>query len=361
MAPSLYSAFRLLALRVAFNAKKRAIFYEQLSALLAAGIDLYRAASLMYDKYSKHATLFKSFGVEIKILKDIRYRLDAGLGTQSLAELFSAYIPKSEAVILSVDSRGSIAALTHVIELLRSFNKLKSNIMKMMAMPILSVVITIALIVIVNHYIFPVLLGIFTLDQLPMVTISLYHFCHFFESHALMLILGIIVLMIGIGYGFGNWCHYGRKIADHFLPFNIYKAITSSSFLLSLSLLLAAGDDFYRAILKLKTHATHYLLSFLTLAEERIAAGDRPGEVLASIGLLNRDTQIYIEILDEAGVLSASLQTMAKRSVDYQLKSINKLMSSVKIILMVIVLGFSLWLYIAMVSIGINDGAMGGL
>ena len=276
-----------------------------------------------------------------------------------MAELFSGYIPKSESVILSVDSRGSIAALTHVIELLRSFNKLKSNIMKMMAMPILSVLITIGLIFIVNYYIFPVLLGIFTLEQLPMATTSLYHFCHFFEDYALLLILGIMVLIIAIGLSFGKWCNYGRRFADHLLPFNIYKAITSSSFLLSLSLLLAAGDDFYRAILKLKTHATHYLLSFLTLAEERIAAGDRPGEVLSSIGLLNRDTQIYIEILDEAGVLSASLQTMAKRSVDYQLKSINKLMSSIKIILMVVVLGFSLWLYIAMVSVGMNDGAIG--
>jgi len=97
----------------------------------------------------------------------------------------------------------------------------------------------------------------------------------------------------------------------------------------------------------------------LTLAEERIAAGDRPGEVLASIGLLNQDTQIYIEILDEAGVLSSSLQSMAKRSVDYQLKNISKLMGSLRVVLMLIVLGFSLWLYIAMFSIGMNDGGSG--
>ena len=176
---TLYSAWRLLHLKLAFSAKKRAVFYEQLNALLASGIGLYRAASLMHDKYVKHASFFKSFGVEIKILKDMLYRLDAGLGTQSLAELFAGFIPKSESVILSVDSRGSIAALTHVIELLQSFNKLKSNVLKMMAMPLVSVVITIGLIMIVNHYIFQVLLGIFTLDQLPLATTSLYHFCHF--------------------------------------------------------------------------------------------------------------------------------------------------------------------------------------
>lgn len=363
MESSLYSVWQLLRLKLGFSAKKRAVFYEQLSALLASGIDLYRAANLMHDKYVKHASFFKSFGVEIKILKDMLYRLDAGLGTQSLAELFAGFIPKSESVILSVDSRGSIAALTHVIELLQSFNQLKSNVLKMMAMPLVSVAITIGLIIIVNHYIFPVLLGIFTLDQLPLATTSLYHFCHFFESHALILALIFIALVAAVTYSLGHWQGVGRKFADRLLPFNIYKAITSSAFLMSLSLLLAAGDDFYRAILKLKTHATHYLLSFLTLAEERIAAGDRPGEVLASIGLLNQDTQIYIEILDEAGVLSSSLQSMAKRSVDYQLKNISKLMGSLRVVLMLVVLGFSLWLYIAMFSIGMNDGGsspMGG-
>ena len=351
---SLYSSFRLAWLKINFNAPKRLRFYEQLGALLSADVALYDALLLMRNKLEQHKTLLKRYDVEIKVLNDLLHRMDLGLGSQSFGELFVGLIPHSELTVLSVDSRRGIEGLAQASTMIAQFGVLKAEIAKMMFTPLSSLLMIIILIFVINAYIFPMLLSIFTLEKLPAVTRSLYQFKHFFEQHLMAVILATVVTLCLIIYSLPNWTGFGRRFFDKLIPYSIYKQLQATSFLVSLSLLLDSEEDFTNAISRLKANASPYLLSFLVETQHQIGEGDRPGEALSATGLLNTDTKIYIEILDEAQVLSKGLSAMSERGIAMQIKAIKKIMSSISVILLAFVMGFSLWFYIGIGNIGFS-------
>jgi hypothetical protein len=117
--------------------------------------------------------------------------------------------------------------------------------------------------------------------------------------------------------------------------------------------LLKTDTDFNSAIDKIKIHTSNYLRFYLDKIDYQISLGDRSGEALSSINLFNKNTQIYLEILDEAHALENGISTLIDRAVDSQVKSIRSLMVSIKVILMLISISFGVWFYIAVASAGI--------
>ncbi|WP_150467620.1 type II secretion system F family protein [Francisella sp. SYW-9] len=351
---SMYSKYKLLFLRLCFFSFVRINFYEQLLALLKADIAMYDALVLMKSKYQSHKTIFKTFWIQRQILDDMIYRISAGYGTLSLAELLEGLVPGSDLVILSVDSRKVNTALDKVTQIIAKFNHLKIEVSKMFFPSIAALLLLVILIFMANAYIFPILLTIKPLDKLPSSTYGLYEFCHFFASNLYILILVLIIAIIAIAYSLPSLRGVVRKVLDKIPPYNIYKQLTATSFLISLSLLLQAGDDFFSAIHKIQHNTSKYLSEYLECIFQRISLGDRPGEALAGINLFMQSTQIYIEILDEAHALSEGIASLTDRSVDMQIRSIKRLLTSINTVLLFTVIGFGLWFYVGITEVGFS-------
>ena len=289
---SLYPRFTQLILRLCFFSFIRVSFYEQLSALLKADIAMYDALKLIKSKYKSHKTILKSYWLEKKILDDMIFRVSSGYGTSSLAELLYGLVPNSDLVILAVDSRKTIEALDKVTQMMAKFGKLRVEVTKMFFTPIVCLLLILVLIFAANAMIFPILLNIQPLNELPDTTYNLYVFCHFFAAHLLMISVISIFLVVVVIWSLSKLTGSFRKILDNFPPYNIYKQIIATSFLISLSLLLQSGDDFFTAIGKIKTNTSKYLRGFLDHMLERISLGDRSGEALAN-------TKLFIDILPQ--------------------------------------------------------------
>ncbi|OIN82951.1 type II secretion system F family protein [Francisella sp. TX07-6608] len=351
---SMYGKFKLLVLRLCFFSFIRVEFYEQLAALLKADIAMYDALTLMRAKYQTHKRLFKSYWLERKILDDMIYRVSSGYGSLSLAELLEGLVPNSDLVILAVDSRKSIDALDKVTAMMAKFNKLRLEVAKMFFTPVASLLLMVVLIFMANYFVFPILLQIKSLNDLPEMTYNLYVFCHFFADHLLAISNILVILSVIIISSLANFTGFTRSILDKLPPYNIYKQIMATSFLISLSLLLQSGDDFFTAIGKIKTRSSNYLSGFLIKIHERIGLGDRSGEALASVNLFNQRTQIYIEILDQAQALSQGISNLTDRSVDMQIRSIKRLLSIISTVLLFAVIIFGLWFYVAIGDVGLT-------
>ena len=351
---SLHPKFSQFLLRLCFFSRIRVSFYEQLAALLKADIAMYDALKLIRFKYQSHKSIFKTYWLERKILDDMIFRVSSGYGTSSLAELLDGLVQNSDLVILAVDSRKTIDALDKVTQMMSKFGKLRVEVTKMFFTPIVCLLLIIALIFVANAMIFPILINIMPLNELPDATYNLYVFCHFFEDYLLLIsVVSIFLIVIVIG-SLSKLTGSLRKILDNFPPYNIYKQIIATSFLISLSLLLQSGDDFFTAIGKIKTNTSKYLRGFLDHMLERISLGDRSGEALANTKLFNKGTQIYIEILDEAQALSQGISNLTDRSVDMQIRSIKMLLSTVSAILLFAAVSFGLWFYIAISNVGLS-------
>ena len=351
---SLYPQSTQLLLRICFFSFIRVGFYEQLASLLKADIAMYDALRLVRDKYQSHRTFFKSYWLERKIIDDMIYRISSGYGTVSLAELLDGLVPSSDLVILAADSRKTIDALDKVTDMMTKFGKLRVEVAKMFFTPVVSLLLILILIFVANSMIFPILVNLKPLNELPDATYNLYVFCHFFADHVLLLLsLSIIMAVLVIG-SLSKLTGSLRKILDFIPPYNIYKQLIATSFLISLSLLLQSGDDFFTAISKIKANTSKYLKSYIDHMLERISLGDRPGETLANVKLFNISTQIYIEILDEAQALSQGISNLTDRSVDMQIRSIKRLLSTISAILLFAVVSFGLWFYVAIGNVGMQ-------
>ena len=351
---SLYPQFTQLLLRLCFFSFIRVRFYEQLSALLKADIAMYDALILIRSKYQSHKRILKTYWLERKILDDMIFRVSSGYGAASLSELLDGLVPNSDLVILAVDSRKTIDALDKVTQMMAKFGKLRVEVTKMFFTPIVCLLLILVLIFVANALIFPILLNIKKLNELPEATYNLYMFCHFFADHLLVISFILIFLVVVVIGSLSKLTGSLRKILDNIPPYNIYKQIIATSFLISLSLLLQSGDDFFTAIGKIKTNTSKYLRGFLDHMLERISLGDRSGEALANTKLFNEGTQIFIEILDEAQALSQGISNLTDRSVDMQIRSIKMLLSSVSAILLFTAVGFGLWFYIAISNVGLS-------
>jgi type II secretory pathway component PulF len=351
---SLYPQFTQLLLRLCFFSFIRVSFYEQLASLLKADIAMYDALKSIRSKYQAHKTIFKTYWLERKILDDMIFRVSSGYGTTSLAELLDGLVPNSDLVILAVDSRKTIDALDKVTDMMTKFGKLRIEVAKMFFTPVVCLLLILVLIFVANALIFPILLNIKPLNKLPEATYNLYAFCHFFADHLLVIsVTSIFIVVLVIG-SLSKLTGSLRKILDNIPPYNIYKQIIATSFLISLSLLLQSGDDFFTAIGKIRANTSSYLKTFLDHMLERISLGDRSGEALANTNLFNKSTQIYIEILDESQALSQGISNLTDRSVDMQIRSIKMLLSTISAFLLFTAVGFGLWFYIAISNVGLS-------
>lgn len=352
----LYTPIKQWITRLGFMSEKRESFYAQLQTLLAADVSLYESLKGMRDNFQTYRTHFKSFNTEITLLNDAIYRMDAGLGTDNIGELFEGYIPRNELTILSIDASKQRQALEQAGIMMKQFNTLKSEVLKMLATPFISLLMIIVLMILSNSMIFPMLLKIFPLSDMPAITVSLYHFCHFFVVYSIPALFVFIVLTITIIWSLPNWVGQLRRVFDMVLPFNLYKQLQSTAFMISLTLLLQAGEDFTTSLKRLDDTASRYLKEIINHIESIIFAGKTPGQALASSHLFSIETKTYLNIFDQAGALRAGLKQMSEKGLSLQIQAIRKTMSVLAMIMLVLSVGFTGWFYAAVGEIGIHSG-----
>lgn len=346
---SVHSKTMLWVLKFLFTSTKRMEFYEQLSALLKNGISRHDALTLMRYKFTEHKTLLKSFWLELKILDDMIYRIDCGLGSDSLAELLDGLVPQSDLTILSVDSKNG-AALDQVISITTKFGKLKSEIATMFVSPIIALSLIIVEIFVANSYFFPVLINIKPVDKFPEMTKAFYNFCQFFGDNLASLAMIATIIVMAVIASLSRLTSPTRKYLDKIPPYSIYKKIQATSFLISLSMLLQADLDFDSSIEKILKNSSKYLKSYLLNISDNISLGLRPGEAISSVNLFAKHTQIYIEILDKANVLGTGMTILTERSIILQLKSIKKLMVIIRSVLIALSMYMGLLFLFSIVS-----------
>ena len=345
---------KLAYLKGKFVSSKRKLFYTQIHALLVAGVSLYDALDLMEQALEENKGVFASFTFERQILSTIRSRMDLGLGSQGVAVLFEGLIPEGELTILSVDARRLSQALMLCIKRIKRFAELKKTIYKNSATPIGCFLVVVGLIAVINHYIFPTLLGVFELSALPGITRSLYAFCHFFEANFTLTLIAALLLVVAIIVASPRLTGVIRTVLDYLPPFNIIKSLTATSCLFSLSLLLDSGDDFVSAVEKLEENSNRYTKQYLVRIKEGIFDGFGCGASIAGSNLLSRASRVFIQVLDRAGVLESALSQMAEHTMEIQLNHINRTMSLLSKVLMGAVFAFMLWFYFALGQLGLS-------
>ena len=345
---------KLAYLKGKFVSSKRKIFYTQIHALLVAGVSLYDALDLMEQALEENKGVLTSFTFERQILNTIRSRMDSGLGSQGVAVLFDGLIPQGELTILSVDARRLTQALMLCIKRIERFAEVKKTVTKTTIIPITSFVMMIMLVALINHYIFPTLLGVFELSALPSMTRALYGFCHFFEANFTLTLIAAVLLSVAIIVAIPRLTGSTRRILDYLPPFNIIKSLTATSCLFSLSLLLDSGDDFVSAVEKLEQNSNRYTKQYLARIKEGIFDGFGCGASIAGSNLLSRASRVFIQVLDRAGVLESGLSQMAEHTMEIQLNHIKRTMSLLAKVLVSSVIAFLLWFYLSLTQVGFS-------
>lgn len=347
---SLYSPLERFYLRLMFTSKKRKALYNNLVMLLDAGVSVFMALEQIQSKYRKYSTgVFGKNKLFVKILADWLYRYRS-LG-YSLDKAISDYIPSTEVLLISSDTKDIKNGLKQALDISDKMNKIRSTLMGNMAYPFANILVLFGLLFFVSFKMMPEISTIIPPATWPPITKSLYNFSHFFVDNLLYILLAIFVLVIWVVYALPRTCGViRRKILDKVAPFSVYKKLQSVNLLISLSLLLSSGNSFSKAISLLRGEASAYISYYLVTIIGKLKRGKTPGKALCDSELFDQESAVLIEIYSDTNSFEAGLHSLANAGMETQVKRIATASKLAGNVVLFVVFLFVVWTYVAMIS-----------
>lgn len=294
-----------------------AFFAEQLATLIAGGVPLVRAVSLL-GEYASNPTLGY---VLTQVAKDIS-------GGQSLHEALAHHPKTFSHIWLSLVEAGELGGqladtLTQVSLYTKTQEGMKSKIITAITYPAVLGLASVGVLIYFVIGIVPTFAQIFkdfNLD-LPTITLIVLSVSGFLVNHGVMLIFGVVVLFIA--FRFYIKTTDGRKRWHSFLismPLfgNFLKNIYYDRMLSTLSTLLRSGVTILNAILVLEDSFDSNVIiqNALKMVRAEVAAGRSISESFRATGVFPGLMTEMMLMGEESGKLPGIIATLAKFYAD---------------------------------------------
>ncbi len=322
--------------KITLNTKDIAMLCRQLSSMLSAGVTLVKALNILYLQMDK-----KNIKESIKRLYESVQR-----GEQLSEGLRKQVGVFPEIMISMVEAGEASGRLDHVItKLAEQFEKdvkLKAKIQTAMTYPIILVLLAIAVVLILVTQVLPIFMGMFASSgmTLPLPTRILVAFSTILRSswYIVLIVLGFLVV------GFRTYTSTEQGLRQwHSLLFQIpvvgvtITKISAVRFTRTLSTLLASGMTLLQALdIVIKVVGNRVIMDGLNQTKEDIRKGMSLSQSLRKVSALPPMVYSMIGIGEESGTMEKMLEKCAEYYDDEVENSIQKLVSMMEPILIIV-------------------------
>jgi len=254
-------------------------------------------------------------------------------------------IPKTEALLISAsESVGRLdEGLIRAKFLAEGTKRLKSAIINPLVYPMILMFLCLSIFIISDRFIFKELVQQIPFDVWPKPIIVFKDVCHFFSFNAIYIIPLIVFLFLLSVWNLPRYTGKFRSFLDKYVPpFNFYRPLAVSSFLISFSSLYDGGVSAIDAIGRLKKSADNYTLHHLNLMLNT-SRRTKPIDQMIDTGLIDDVTMSRLSMVFELPNFSHLLNFISQKSIDtaeLKLKRTAKIVSGLFLILTAIILLF---------------------
>ena len=262
-------------LRAQFTKSVRNNLYRKLATLLTNNVSIQKAIPELHKRaYQRRRNSALSTA-----LAQCRKRIENG---KSFAEAMENWIsPTERDLFAAAEMAGNLPdALYNAVRLNSAGQGIQREFAKALTYPIGIFAVGIVTMFLMSAYMIPTFAKILPPAKWQGAAASLYSMSNFVVNWIWLVVFVVIVLFATIGISMPHWTGRLRTKFDRFPPWNMYRMLTGSGFLLSLSALLKAGVKEEDALFNIARTASPYLRSRLQAARKHVVNGDNTGVAL---------------------------------------------------------------------------------
>ncbi|MBD5391430.1 hypothetical protein HDR66_01335 [bacterium] len=282
------------------------------------------------------------------VMRQWQKNLERGM---SFSDATRGWVPADETLLLTSGNMSDLAvALENVGRVVDGTRRINRAMRSAVAYPLFLLALTFGIIVMVGLYLVPPLAAAAGTDVLWRgAASSLVLVSELASRYWFIVLIGAALIFSVIWASLPSWAGRLRIIADKLPPWNVYKIKIASSWLMSLSAMVASGMTVPDAMRMLADGGNKYLRTRLTAALRYIANGDNLGVALANTGMDFPDQEIIGDLAIYADMtgFDQNLSHVANDYLDESVRRIESLSSAMNSFGLLLVSAIIAWVVLA--------------
>lgn len=232
------NAYVNLEKSVRFGASKRRRALAKIASFVDAGINLPEALRQMSRFASQDGRDPRNYSARVYA----RWQRMVASG-RPLAESMRGYIPEAERqMITAAEKYGKLAdGIRKAITISDGMRRIRNSVMKSIGYPLVLFAAIIIFMVFMQIKIFPGFYESLDRNLWPESTSSLETVSSFVTNYLVLILMALAALTALFSYSLPRWTGPVRDALDEYVPYNIYKTIFGTVFLLSIAGYVKAG------------------------------------------------------------------------------------------------------------------------
>lgn len=343
-----------------FTAKKIKTLL-QIKKLIEANFSFKDAILAMLQKkykkpYKKYYGLVKDFN-KYQIKKDPEfYFLIAALQKISegskASDCFEGWVGAEELLLIRAGEEKDLSkALELSVGLMRRTKEIKSITRKSAVAPLIYFTAVNGLLLFFAIRMSPILLDLLPLEQWPGGGRALYNVSDTIYSYWYLIYGIFIALMILMVKTLPMWANKGRDVVDGVFIWDVYRRVTASTFVVSLSTLLKSGVKLSTALQSIYDLSSKYQKRQIAFMLNNLKQMGDSGQALTKDVTFLRDIGDEILIYSQANDFADSIEIVGNEAMDDTIIKVESMSKTFSGLLKLAVFGVVVWVLVTFFSI----------
>ncbi|SOC27064.1 type II secretion system F family protein [Thalassospira xiamenensis] len=266
--------------KLQFGGKQRIRVYRKLVSYLTNGVDLIKALKIMWQHASDDGRR-PDHPTAIAVLE----WLTAIENGKPLSTAFGSWIPDTDRVVISAGEAGNLPqALENAVFIAEGGKRIKSTIYGGIAYPILLSTIAIGFMAMFGLQIIPAFDEVVPKEQWTGLASYMALMADFVNGWMFPLLGAFIGFMMTILFTLPRWTGKLRVKFDKYPPWSIYRLLSGTGFMLSVSALVKAGVQIPEILRILQKGANPWFFERMSSTLRYVSAGKNLGDALYATG-----------------------------------------------------------------------------
>jgi len=305
------------------TARKR--LWKKLSKLISNGVPILDALSSM------HARRVESGNAKHPLTLALADWMAKVKNGRRMSQAIEGWVDRDEQMLIAAgEQSGKLdEALTSASEVMEAKKKIRSAVIGGMVYPVVMFAIAIGVLIMFSYKVIPSFTKIIPYEKWSGIAVVMIDVSNFTRDWVAVIVGVIIAIVIAFFVSLPKWSEGFRIKLDQYPPYNVYRMLQGSTWMISFAALVSAGVRVENALQQLSDGAEPWLHARVQACLRGMRSGLNAGDSLAKAGYGFPD----LEIIDDLGVYAKlsgfdeALAIIGKEWIQESVESIKGMMT----------------------------------
>jgi len=310
-----------------FDAGSRKRLWRKLSKLIENGVPILDALTSIHSRRVSAGQGNHPTAIALnEWIKKIR-------NGHRLSQATEGWIDRDEQMLLAAgEQSGKLdEALLSISEIMEAKKKIRSAVIGGLAYPLVMLMLGFGVLIMFSFKIIPEFSRVVSDDKWQGIARMMIDFANFARDWLVLIVVAIVAIIIAFFVSLPRWSEGWRIKLDTWPPYNIYRMLQGSTWMISFASMVAAGVRIENALQQMAVGTAPWMKTRIEACLRGMRAGLNPGDALHKSGYGFPDK----EIIDDLAVyarLSGFDQALAIIGKEWITESVEQIQGMMKVI-----------------------------